>query len=202
MPPGLLAVRRDQDSSQTLASCFGPRIAHRAPLATIVVDPKLERARGQIVRTRPSEHWTGRCYGRPVSYTNAKIAEVFGRGRANVNFNRTWSGLLQRPICGALDDKDVDTTRCACWRKSGKNPTQVRGSIQAVRPRTSQDLAARFDRYAILANWNFQNPTGCVFHIETHGASVAHSCRRRAAHQDNHFAPEDFEQFIGLRHPQ
>ena len=63
-----------------------------------------------------------------------------------------------------------------------------------------KELASRFDRYAILATWNFQNATSSVFHVEAHGASgsgIPASVEQRI--KDNHFYSaegEDFEQFI------
>lgn len=34
-------------------------------------------------------------------------------------------------------------------------------------------LKRRFDRFAILATWNFQNPSQCAFHVESHKAEGA-----------------------------
>jgi hypothetical protein len=138
----------------------------------------------------------------PVSYPNAKIAEVFGPWlAANVNFNRNMVRfLLQKPDLPRLyDDKDLlITARCALLAKEWKESESKYGDLFKQFDRElRKDLAVRFDRYAILANWNFQNPTACVFHIEAHGASGSGIPAAVEQHiKDNHFAPEDFEQFI------
>ena len=58
-------------------------------------------------------------------------------------------------------------------------------------------LAGRFDRYALLAQWDYQNPVACRFHKELHGATGADIPGAVEKHiRDNHFAPEDFEAFV------
>lgn len=59
------------------------------------------------------------------------------------------------------------------------------------------DLKQRFDRYALLATWDFQTPTNCTFHIETHdsaGSDIPAAVEKHVI--KNYFAPEDFEAFI------
>jgi hypothetical protein len=138
----------------------------------------------------------------PVSYPNAKIAEIFGPWlAANVNFNRNVVRLLlQKPDLPRLfDDKDLlITARCALlakeWKESESKYTDL---FKQFDRELRKDLATRFDRYAILANWNFQNPTACAFHVESHSASGSAIPATVEQHiKDNHFAPEDFEQFI------
>lgn len=58
-------------------------------------------------------------------------------------------------------------------------------------------LKVRFDRFAILANWNFQQPENCRFHIESHraqGTNIPDSIEKLIG--ENLFIPEDFEEFI------
>ena len=51
-------------------------------------------------------------------------------------------------------------------------------------------LAGRFDRYALLAEGDYQNPEACRFHKELHGATGADIPRAIEKHiRDNHFAP-------------
>lgn len=60
-----------------------------------------------------------------------------------------------------------------------------------------RELAERFNRYAMLARWDYQTPTVCVFHIEEHGASGAAIPAAVEKHvRENFFAPEDFEAFV------
>lgn len=58
-------------------------------------------------------------------------------------------------------------------------------------------LKRRFDRFAILATWNFQNPGQCKFHIEAHkaeGAQIPETIDGLIA--KNLFVSEDFDALI------
>jgi hypothetical protein len=58
-------------------------------------------------------------------------------------------------------------------------------------------LKRRFDRFAILATWNFQNPSQCKFHVESHkaqGEQIPETIDGLVA--KNLFVSEDFEAFI------
>jgi hypothetical protein len=58
-------------------------------------------------------------------------------------------------------------------------------------------LKDRFDRYAILHVWDFQNPSQCTFHVEPHkgsGGGIPAAVEKHI--RANFFAPEDFETFI------
>ena len=64
-------------------------------------------------------------------------------------------------------------------------------------PSWSRKLKERFDRYAILHVWDFQNPAQCTFHVEPHRASGGAIPAAVEKHiRENFFAPEDFETFI------
>jgi hypothetical protein len=206
MPPGLVAVRRDQDFLlKTLAHLLrSPDSVTEPPSRPIVLDPNWERAPwANCPQQDLPQHWDRPVLlVVPVSYPNTKIAEVFGPWlAANVNFNRNMVRLLlQKPDLPRLfDDKDqLITARCALLAKEWKeSESKYADLFKQFDRELRKDLAARFDRYAILANWNFQNPTACVFHIETLGTSGSAIPAAVEQHiKDNHFAPEDFEQFI------
>lgn len=71
-------------------------------------------------------------------------------------------------------------------RLFSKYQNELRGAIKV-----------RFDRFAIISNWNFQEPKNCQFHIDSHKAEGAEI--PGAIHQfvsENLFIPEDFESFI------
>ena len=58
-------------------------------------------------------------------------------------------------------------------------------------------LKRRFDRFAILATWNFQNPSQCTFHVESHraeGAQIPESVD--AFVSKNLFVSEDFDALV------
>jgi len=58
-------------------------------------------------------------------------------------------------------------------------------------------LKRRFDRFAILATWNFQTPSQCTFHVEGHkeeGAKISEKVDELVA--KNLFVSEDFEALV------
>jgi len=58
-------------------------------------------------------------------------------------------------------------------------------------------LKRRFDRFAILATWNFQTPSQCTFHVESHqaeGAQIPETIDLLVA--KNLFVSEDFDALI------
>jgi len=58
-------------------------------------------------------------------------------------------------------------------------------------------LKRRFDRFAILATWNFQNPSQCTFHIESHkeeSSKIPERVDELVA--KNLFVSEDFDAFV------
>jgi hypothetical protein len=58
-------------------------------------------------------------------------------------------------------------------------------------------LKKRFDRFAILDTWNFQEPTKCTFHVEAHKAEGAKIPDVIDEHiRTNLFIPEDFEELV------
>jgi hypothetical protein len=58
-------------------------------------------------------------------------------------------------------------------------------------------LKRRFDRFAILATWNFQNPSQCSFHVESHrteGTQVPEAIDALVG--KNLFVTEDFDEVV------
>jgi hypothetical protein len=58
-------------------------------------------------------------------------------------------------------------------------------------------LKRRFDRFAILATWNFQNPSQCKFHVEAHkseGAQIPETVDGLVS--KNLFVSEDFDALV------
>jgi len=58
-------------------------------------------------------------------------------------------------------------------------------------------LTKRFDRFAILDTWNYQEPTQCAFHVESHKSEGAKIPQAVDDHiRNNLFIPEDFDALI------
>jgi hypothetical protein len=87
------------------------------------------------------------------------------------------------------------TARCALLaREWQQTEPQYRDMQKRFEAALSTDLKSRFDRYALLATWNFQTPSACTFHVDSHGSSGSDISAGVEKHvRENHFAPEDFE---------
>lgn len=58
-------------------------------------------------------------------------------------------------------------------------------------------LKARFSRFAIISNWNYQEPAKCRFYLEGHkaeGTAIPEAVDKHI--RENLFIPEDFQDFI------
>ena len=98
------------------------------------------------------------------------------------------------------DDRDlIITARCAMLAKEWGESESQYDTLHKRRfyPELVAKVKERFDRYAILHVWDFQNPAQCTFHIEPHKASGGAIPAAVEKHiRENFFAPEDFETFI------
>ena len=98
------------------------------------------------------------------------------------------------------DDRDlIITARCAMLAKEWGESESQYDTLYKRRfyPELVAKVKERFDRYAILHVWDFQNPAQCTFHIEPHKASGGAIPAAVEKHiRENFFAPEDFETFI------
>jgi hypothetical protein len=88
------------------------------------------------------------------------------------------------------------TARCALLAREWQQADpQYKDLQKRYEDALKVDLKSRFDRYALLATWNFQSPTECTFHVDPHGATGSDISSGVENHvKENHFAPEDFEQ--------
>ena len=87
------------------------------------------------------------------------------------------------------------TARCALLAREWQQAEpQYRDMHKRYESALSADLKSRFDRYALLATWNFQTPSACTFHVDYHGATGSDIAAGVENHvRENHFAPEDFD---------
>ena len=77
------------------------------------------------------------------------------------------------------------------WRTQGP---EYRSELGKYQRKLREVLAKRFDRFAILDTWNYQDPALCTFHIEAHraeGARIPNEIDRLV--HTNLFIPEEFE---------
>jgi hypothetical protein len=96
-------------------------------------------------------------------------------------------------------DRDLAVlARCVFLAEQWKGQNPEYGRLQTKYQKELREiLKARFDRFAIIANWNFQQPDNCKFHLESHraqGTDIPEAIDRLI--NENLFIPEDFEEFI------
>ncbi len=98
------------------------------------------------------------------------------------------------------DDRDlIISARCAMLAKEwGESEPQYKTlHTRRFYPELVTKLKDRFDRYAILHVWDYQNPAACTFHVEYHRSSGGAILAAVETHiRGNFFAPEDFEAFV------
>ena len=131
-----------------------------------------------------------------------RVGATLGQWLArNVSKNRNMARFLL-PKADALplyDDRNlIILARCALLANEWKGSEP---QYKDLHTRFDRDLrkrlSDRFDRYALLASWDYQSPEACTFHIEAHRATGSSIPGAVEAHiRDNFFAPEDFEAFI------
>ncbi|MFH1923750.1 MAG: hypothetical protein ABIP48_28150 [Planctomycetota bacterium] len=119
---------------------------------------------------------------------------------AEVNRNMVRFLLPEEGLLNIYDDRDlIVTARCAMLAKEWSESEAQYDGLYKRRfyPELKKKLESRFDRYAILSVWDFQNPTNCTFHVEEHGGAGGGTPAAVEKHiRANFFAPEDFRAFV------
>ncbi|MCW8905972.1 MAG: DUF499 domain-containing protein [Sedimenticola sp.] len=97
-----------------------------------------------------------------------------------------------------LDRDLLVLARCVYLAEQWKRQNPEYGRLQTKYQKELRDiLKSRFDRFAIIANWNFQQPQNCRFSIESHkteGAKIPDAIDKSI--RENLFIPEDFDDFV------
>jgi hypothetical protein len=205
--PGLLPVRRDQEYLKQVLNYLlkTPEGTSETPSQPVVLDPNWEKAPwANLPNADQPAGWIER--GKPalivLPIAPKSINDVLGPWLAeHVPQNRNMVRfLLPKADCQNLyDDRSLlITARCALLASEWKqNDPQYEKLHRKYEGALKSDLKTRFDRYALLATWDFQTPKNCTFHEEPHGATGADIPAAIEKHvTDNYFAPEDFEAFV------
>lgn len=97
-----------------------------------------------------------------------------------------------------LDRDLLVLARCVYLAEQWKTQNSEYGRLQTKYQKELREiLKARFDRFAIIAKWYFQEPKNCRFFIESHkaeGTKIPDAIDQSI--RENLFIPEDFEDFI------
>lgn len=147
-------------------------------------------------------YWDNRIPILVIPEVPANIDAALGEWlRENLQSNRNVVRFLL-PQDGSTNlflDRDLLVlARCVYLSEQWKKDNPVYGRLQTKYQKELRDiLKARFDRFAIIANWNFQVPKNCHFSVESHkaeGAKIPDAIDKNI--RENLFIPEDFEDFI------
>lgn len=199
---GLLPVWKDQAFiRQTLEHQLrSPEGVTEQPSRVIVLDPNWENAPWANVPDQP-ERWD-----RPVllviPVAPADVNGTLGPWLArNVPTRRNMVRFLLPKVGlkNLYDDPDLRrVARCAFLAKSWKDGEPVYADIfRRFDKDLRRELGERFDRFALLHRWNFQQPATCSFHVElcqTTADKLAKVVEDKV--RADFFAPEDFNVFI------
>lgn len=205
--PGLLPVRRDQEYlKQVLNYLFKtPDGTSEPPSQPVVLDPNWEKAPwANLPHSDQPVGWTERA--KPVlivlPVAPKSINDVLGPWLAeHVPQNRNMVRFLlpKADAQNLYDDRNLlITARCALLASEWKQTDQQYAKLHIKYEGALKiELKTRFDRYALLATWDFQTPKSCTFNEEAHGATGADIPGAVERHvTENYFAPEDFDAFI------
>ncbi len=208
-PPGLLPVGRDQDYLRTVLNYIlkSPDGVNEQPSHPIVLDPNWDKAPWANVHSQTEHPSKWEEKGDPVLIVLPESPvdppAVLGPWLVNhvpVNRNMVRFLLPKEDLPKLYDDRDlIISARCAMVAQEfgEKEPQYETLYRKKFYPELKKKLEERFNRYAILNVWDFQNPTACTFHVENHGATGGAIPTAVEKHiRKNFFAPEDFTPFI------
>jgi hypothetical protein len=203
-PPGLLPVMKDQAFIRLVLEhqLRSPDAASELPSRVIVLDLNWEKSPWANVPAQDMpERWD-----KPVlivlPVAPVDVNAVLGRWLAQcVTARRNMVRFLvpKSDTLNLYDDPALrQVARCAYLAKAWKEKEPVYADIHRRFDRDlRRELSGRFDRFALLQRWNYQQPSTCAFHVEP---CVTAPDMIASAVEDgvraNFFAPEDFESFV------
>lgn len=201
---GLLAVWKDQVFIRQVLEHMlrTPDAVSEPPSRVIVLDPNWENAPWANVPGQPERWDKPALLVVPVAPADANA--TLGPWLAkNVPTRRNMARFLlpKAGLKNLFDDPDLRRiARCAWLAKDWKDKPDG-GQYTDIYRRFDKDLrrelGERFDRFAVLHRWNFQQPATCSFHVEPCNVAadkLAKEIEDRI--RADLFAPEDFSAFV------
>lgn len=202
--PGLLPVLKDQAFIRQVLEhqLRSPDAVNEPPSRVIVLDPNWEAAPWANVPVQDQPEKWDKPVLLVIPVAPADVSGTLGPWLAkHVTIKRNMVRFLL-PKAGLpciYDDADLRrVSRCAYLAKAWKDNEPVYYDIfKRFDKDMRRELSERFDRFALLHRWNFQQPATCVFSTEP--CATAADKMAKAVEDSvraNFFAPEDFEAFI------
>ena len=205
--PGLLAIGRDQEFLCKFINHYlkTPDLARELPSQIVVLDANWATAPwANIPQQEHPSSWTEKgkpalivLPSSPTDFPSALGPWLVNHVPQNRNMVRFLLPKADQP--DLYNDRSLlITARCALLaREWQQTEVQYKDLQKRFEDALRTDLKNRFDRYALLATWNFQSPSACTFHVDEHGATGSDISTGVEKHvRDNHFAPEDFEKLV------
>lgn len=147
-------------------------------------------------------HWDDRIPVLVLPDSPSKLQPLLGQWlRDNLQNNRNTVRFLvpQDGSTNLFADRDlVVLARCVHLAEQWKAQNPEYSRLQSKYQKELREiLKSRFDRFAIISNWNFQTPANCRFYIESHKAEGTKIPDAVDKHIVEHlFIPEDFQEYI------
>ncbi len=201
---GLLPIMKDQAFiRQVMEHQFrSPDAASSPPSRAVILDPNWETSPwANIPAQDHPEQWNNPVLLiLPVAPADVNLALGSWLAR-HISVRRNMIRFLipKAGLANVYDDPDIRRiARCAYLAKAWKDAEPIYADIyRRFDKDLRREISDRFDRFAVLHRWNFQQPTQCAFHIEPcNVAADKVSAHMESAIQTGLFAPEDFETFI------
>jgi hypothetical protein len=202
--PGLLPVMKDQVFLRQVLEhqLRSPDSVNEPPTRVIILDPNWEASPwASVPASDQPERWDKPVLlVVPVAPTDPSAALGPWLAR-NVPTKRNMVRFLlpKAGLRSIFDDPDLRRlARCAFLAKAWKESESVYADIyRRFDKDLRRELADRFDRFALLHRWNFQQPALCQFHVEPCSAAAEKLAKVvEDAVRLEFFAPEDFQTFI------
>jgi len=147
-------------------------------------------------------NWDDRIPVMVLPETPDKVESLLGKWlRDNLQANRNVVRFLL-PRDGSENifaDRDLIILARAIYlaeKWKAQNPEYSRLQLK-YQKELREILKARFDRFALISTWSFQEPRNCRFYIESHkaeGAKIPDTIDKHI--NENLFIPEEFENFV------
>jgi len=203
-PQGLLPVQKDQAFIRQVLEhqLRSPDSPSEPPSRVVVLDPNWEGSPWANIPVQDQpERWD-----KPVllvlPVAPADVNAALGPWLAKYVTTRRNMVRFLLPKAGLrnlYDDEDLRrVARCAYLSKAWKDNEPVYTDIfRRFDKDLRRELADRFDRFALLQRWNFQQPAMCVFHAEPCSAAPEKLAKAiEDSVRSDCFATEDFKAFI------
>lgn len=156
----------------------------------------------RIEESERPNNWDDRIPVLVLPETSDKIESLLGEWlRDNLQANRNAVRFLL-PRDGSENifaDRDLIVLARAVylaekWKTQNPEYSRLQSKYQKE---LREILKIRFDRFALISNWSFQEPGNCRFYIESHkveGAKIPDAIDKHI--NENLFIPEDFENVV------